>query len=121
MNIRTLLGVGALLVAAAIPATSLAQRTHRNAPRTSYGRGPFYPSYVPGPSYNYFGSGRVYRSGSASFLFGPGGGYYGNYPTYYGYPYGGYYGPSNYYRGGSSYRYRNDRRHRSGGYRRSHR
>lgn len=92
MNTRTLLVVGALLAAAAAPATLHAQRRSRHhvSPRTSYGHGPFYPSYIPGPSFNYYGPG-AYRAGGATFYFGPGGGYYGTVPSWgYGVPYGGY-------------------------------
>ncbi len=111
MKTRTLLGVAALLAATAMPTIGSAQRTHRNhghsynRVRTSYGYGPFYPSYVPAPSYNYLAPGRAYRSGGATFYFGGNGGYYGNYPSTYYYSAPGY----GYYGTGYRQRYRSNR------------
>ena len=95
MNIRTLLATGALLVAAATPATLHAQRRSysHGYGQNSLGRGRYAPSYNVGPRYNRLRSGGNYRSGGVNFRFGPGGGYYGSYPSYYNY---GYYGPSYY-------------------------
>ncbi len=110
MKLRNLLSGLALVAVTAIPTVSAAQvRVYRNwhhSPnyygRTSYGRGPFYPSYIPGPSYQYFGSGGPYRVGGATYYFGPGGGYYGSYPY-------GYYGTSYYSSPRPYYRHRRHR------------
>lgn len=89
MTICNLLGVAALVALTAVPSLSAAQRGGRpyGYGRSSYGHGPFYPSQIPSPSYRYFGTGRPYRAGGATFYFGPGGGYYGSYGGFYGQPY----------------------------------
>lgn len=106
MKTRTVLGIAALLLAAAIPATSLGQRVYNNA---GYGNGYFRSGYSNrGYGYGYGGVTQL-RIGGANVYFGPGGGgygysspilgyscpsYYGGYSLGYGYPtnYGGYLG-----------------------------
>lgn len=114
MNVRALLGTGALLLLGLTPNLAPAQRFHSSpriysgrtygyvhrpayVGRTSYGYGPFYPSYIPAPSVNYFGAGIPLNSGGATFYFGTGGGYYSS-------PYRGYYGHRRH--GHYSYRHR---------------
>lgn len=81
MNIRNALAIAGLAAAIAIPATSTAQfyspyRSNYGRP-SYYGYGPYGPSYIPGPSYQYYGNSRPLRTGGATVYFGPGGGYYG--------------------------------------------
>ena len=98
MRLRTALGLGALLLAAAMPATSLGQRIYdRPSGRNYFGGGPFGPSTLFGNGYqNRYGRGRVtgpLRFGGATVYFGPGGGYGYQAPVFgYGYPYSEYYG-----------------------------
>lgn len=98
MKFRSLLGAAALVAAIALPTITSAQgyRRHRSSSHGYYGggyvgRGPFYPSRIPGPSYRYFGSGGPYRINGLTYDFGPGGATY-----YLASPFGSYgdYGPS---------------------------
>jgi len=98
MKLKNLMSLAALVTATALPALGSAQiqrihpsRIHHSYQtpyysRTSYGYGPFYPSYIPGPSYQYYGAGGPYRAGGTTFYFGPGGGYTATYPYGYSYP-----------------------------------
>ena len=99
MKQKNLLSLAALVTVVALPTLGSAQihrtRIHESHirpsysypyySRTSYGYGPFYPSYIPGPSYQYIGPGGPYRIGGVTYYFGPGGGYTATYP--YGNPY----------------------------------
>jgi hypothetical protein len=90
MKFRTILGTVALIAATAIPAIAPAQRYHHSHRLRSYGsgygHGPFYPSWIPGPSGQYFGtqhyraqhfrSGGPYRINGLTYYFGPGGATY---------------------------------------------
>jgi hypothetical protein len=103
MKLNNLISLAALVTATALPTLGSAQIRHLHPSRihpsyvrpsyqipyysrTSYGYGPFYPSYIPGPSYQYFGAGGSYRAGGTTFHFGPGGGYTVTYPYGYSYP-----------------------------------
>ncbi len=107
MNIRTVLGVGALLLAAAMPATSLGQRSYGNYTNVRSG----YSNRTYG-----YGTGQIapQRIGGATVYFGSGGGYGYSSPVFaYSYPYpvyGGYlsplgYGYPSYYGGTLGYTY----------------
>ena len=89
MTLRSFLGVAALVMVAALPAVGPAQshRRHHNTYYGGYGRGPFYPSWIPGASGQYYGSGGPYRINGLTYYFGPGGATYYNVPPYgYAYP-----------------------------------
>ena len=93
MRLRTALGLGALLLALAAPATGLGQRRlDRPYGHGYFGNGPFGPSSLYGDGYR-TRYGRVtgpLRFGGATVYFGPGGGYGYQAPVFgygYGYPY----------------------------------
>ena len=97
MKFRSILGMAALLAATAIPAVAPAQSYrhfhHLRSYGSGYGHGPFYPSWIPGPTGYYYGSspfraqhfrsGGPYRVNGLTYYFGPGGATY-----YQGAPYG---------------------------------
>lgn len=114
MKFRTVLGVSALLLAVAIPATGLGQRNYgnrRSNERRVYGNRPSYN--VGGYRNGNRGATGPIRIGGASVYFGPGGGNYGYFPPtvfYNSYPYPTYgsygYGYPSYYGGYTTYGFR---------------